>query len=107
MARFFWFVAIHVTIRRNLAHLFTMKSFKEKGYNIPFLKFADLLQPVKEEPYFEPSHEITHGHHGPPPPPHSRHPPPPPPPGMNCIKIGLPGKRILIQRKGLWEVLFS
>ena len=28
-------------------------------------------------------------------------------PGTNCIKIGLPGKLILSQRKGLWEVLFS
>ena len=28
-------------------------------------------------------------------------------PGMNCIKIGLPGKLILSKRKGLWEVLFS
>ena len=27
--------------------------------------------------------------------------------GMNCIKIGLPGKLILTKRKGLWEVLFS
>ena len=29
------------------------------------------------------------------------------PPGMNCIKIGLPGKLILSKRKGLREVLFS
>ena len=28
-------------------------------------------------------------------------------PGMNCIKIGLPGKLILSKRKGLLEVLFS
>ena len=28
-------------------------------------------------------------------------------PGGNCIKIGLPGKRILSKRKGLREVLFS
>ena len=28
-------------------------------------------------------------------------------PGMNCIKIGLPGKVILSKRKGLREVLFS
>ena len=28
-------------------------------------------------------------------------------PGMNCVKIGLPGKLILRKRKGLWEVLFS
>ena len=28
-------------------------------------------------------------------------------PGMNCIKIGLPGKLILSKRKGLREVLFS
>ena len=28
-------------------------------------------------------------------------------PGNNCIKIGLPGKRILSKRKGLGEVLFS
>ena len=27
--------------------------------------------------------------------------------GMNCIKIGLPGKLILSERKGLWELLFS
>ena len=27
--------------------------------------------------------------------------------GMNCIKIGLPGKLMLSKRKGLWEVLFS
>ena len=27
--------------------------------------------------------------------------------GMNCIKIGLPGKMILSERKGLREVLFS
>ena len=27
--------------------------------------------------------------------------------GMNCIKIGLPGKLILSKRKGLREVLFS
>ena len=27
-------------------------------------------------------------------------------PGMNCIKIGLPGKLILSKRKGLREVLF-
>ena len=27
--------------------------------------------------------------------------------GTTCIKIGLPGKRILSQRKGLWEVIFS
>ena len=27
--------------------------------------------------------------------------------GMNCIKIGLPGKLILSKRKGLLEVLFS
>ena len=27
--------------------------------------------------------------------------------GMNCIKIGSPGKLILSKRKGLWEVLFS
>ena len=26
--------------------------------------------------------------------------------GMNCIKISLPGKRILGKRKGLWEVIF-
>ena len=29
------------------------------------------------------------------------------PPGMNCIKIGLPGKLILSKRKGLREVIFS
>ena len=29
------------------------------------------------------------------------------PAGINCIKIGLPGKLILSKRKGLWEVLFS
>ena len=28
-------------------------------------------------------------------------------PGTNCMKIGLPGKLILSERKGLWEVLFS
>ena len=28
-------------------------------------------------------------------------------PGMNCIKIGLPGKLILSKRKGLRVVLFS
>ena len=28
-------------------------------------------------------------------------------PGTNCIKIGLPGKLILIERKGLREVIFS
>ena len=28
-------------------------------------------------------------------------------PGMNCIKIGLPGKLILSKRKALCEVLFS
>ena len=28
-------------------------------------------------------------------------------PGTNCIKIGLPGKRILSKRKGLGKVLFS
>ena len=29
-------------------------------------------------------------------------------PGGNCMKIGLPGKRIFSKRKGLWEVrLFS
>ena len=28
-------------------------------------------------------------------------------PGMNCIKIGLPGKLIPSKRKGLLEVLFS
>ena len=28
-------------------------------------------------------------------------------PGMNCIKIGLPGKLILSKRKGILEVLFS
>ena len=28
------------------------------------------------------------------------------PPGMNCIKIGLPGKLILSKRKGLLEVLY-
>ena len=28
-------------------------------------------------------------------------------PGMNCVEIGLPGKRILSKRKGLREVLFS
>ena len=28
-------------------------------------------------------------------------------PGMNCLKIGLPGKPILCERKGLREVLFS
>ena len=28
-------------------------------------------------------------------------------PGTNCIKIGLPGKLILLKRKGLQEVLFS
>ena len=27
--------------------------------------------------------------------------------GMNCIKIGLPGKLILRKRKGLREVIFS
>ena len=27
--------------------------------------------------------------------------------GMNCIKMGLPGKLILTKRKGLLEVLFS
>ena len=27
--------------------------------------------------------------------------------GMNCIKIGPPGKLILSERKGLFEVLFS
>ena len=27
--------------------------------------------------------------------------------GMNCIRIGLPGKPILSKRKGLLEVLFS
>ena len=27
--------------------------------------------------------------------------------GMNCTKIGLPGKRILSKRRGLLEVLFS
>ena len=27
--------------------------------------------------------------------------------GMNCIKIGLPGKLILSKRKGLLEVLFA
>ena len=27
--------------------------------------------------------------------------------GMNCIKIGFPGKMILSKRKGIWEVLFS
>ena len=28
-------------------------------------------------------------------------------PGMNCIKIGLPGKSILSKRKGLREIIFS
>ena len=28
-------------------------------------------------------------------------------PGMNCIRIGLPGKLILRKRKGLREVIFS
>ena len=28
-------------------------------------------------------------------------------PGMNCIKIGLPGKLILSKGKGLWEIIFS
>ena len=27
--------------------------------------------------------------------------------GGNCIKIGLPGKLILSERKGLWEVILS